>query len=148
MSRIVEGLEFSFVGLQLRDLVTDEPNSPRIQALWRDLKPRLREFARIEGAYGVCIPGAGERFSYMAAVAVDQAAAVPPGMVRYAVAPQTYAAFPHDVAISTYDEALCRIWATDLPATGREYKEGGSELEVYPELKEGLMQAGIWIPVV
>jgi len=146
VARIVEGPEFTFVGLQLRDPVTGEPNPPRIQALWRELKSRLREFARIEGAYGVCIPGAGERFSYMAAVVVDQAAALPPGMVRHAVAPQTYAAFPHDEATSTYDEAFCRIWATDPPATGQEY--GGSDLEVYPELKEGPMQVEIWIPVV
>ncbi len=34
-----------------------------------------------------------------------------------------------------------------LPATGREYKEGAPDLEVYPAVQEELMEIEIWIPV-
>lgn len=148
VTRMVEGSGFTFIGLRLRDLVSGEPNSPRIQALWREFLPRKGELGSARGAYGVCIPGQGETFTYMAAASVDPGEAVPPGMVRYTAEPTTYAVFPHDEGTPTYDETFCRIWATDLPATGREYKEGAPDLEVYSEPFQEVMQVEIWIPVV
>lgn len=149
MTRLVEGLPLTFVGLVLRDLVTGEPNSPRIQALWREFLPRVSELTGVQGGtYGVCIPGEGARFSYMAAVAVDPSEPVPEGMARHCIGPQAYAAFPHDEEVSEYADTYQRIWSEGLPATGRSYKEGAVDLEVYPEAWQEKMQVEIWIPVV
>lgn len=148
LTRIVDGPALTFIGLELRDLDTGEPNSSRIESLWNVFMSRAHEIQNMGGvSYGVCIPTEGTKFNYMAAVAVDPPVSVPEGMVRFSIKPQTYAAFSHDGHVTQIVNTFEYIWSEGLAATGQEYKEGVPDLEVYRAVQEDAMQIEIWIPV-
>lgn len=148
MSQVVSGPDYEFVGLMLENLDTVKDNSRAIVGLWGELHQGVLLPGEEPPTFGVCFPGPGTTFSYMAAVERKSLSDAPSGTVSRHVKAHEYAVFSHDEAAGAITEAFQHIWSTGLPATGRDYDEGAPDLEVYPGGafgKEVVLE--IWIPV-
>lgn len=150
-ARIVEGPPMRMVGVELENLSAApqgaNENGDRIPQLWAAFMQRSEAITDAKGngkPYGVCIPGQGSRFTYMAAVEVGGTPPVPAGMVARAVPAARYAVFRHEGEHSSIHETFNRIWASWLPQTGYASADGAPELEVYDETG---LQTEIWIPI-
>jgi AraC family transcriptional regulator len=137
------------VGLGLDDLQIEHDNSPAIVALWQ------RFFEEVIGtdapvpAYGVCVPGAGSTFSYVAAVQRQHLQRALPEARVVHLDLHDYAVFPHDEAAGSIHGAFQHIWASGMAATGRHYDERVPDLEVYPpHAYRRRVRMEIWIPVL
>jgi AraC family transcriptional regulator len=104
----------------------DDESKHQIPALWGRFLGVLSRIphVRMGAAYGLCLhpsPLDGS-FHYAAAVEVERADRLPPGVIAEAIPRQTYAVFTHHFRSTAHHEELQPtirwIWGTWLPASG------------------------------
>jgi AraC family transcriptional regulator len=133
-------------GLSVR--VTMEDMAP-IGALW------MRFDCRVPGqvapdAYGVSHSGDGRAFTYLAAVAAGDPAAVPEAFDRFEFARQECAVFRHESGTTRLRETLEAIYRRWLPASGRQAAAGAPCIEHYGAAFDpatGTGRIDIWLPL-
>jgi AraC-like DNA-binding protein/predicted transcriptional regulator YdeE len=108
--------------------------SQELPALWAAFLPRLAEIPnKVPGiCYGVVRqdPSDGERLEYHAAIAVTDAANVPPGMAAVEVPAGTYARFAHRGPAQRVDHTVSYAYGTWLPQSGHRHSYA-PDLEIY-----------------
>jgi AraC family transcriptional regulator len=106
----------------------------QLPPLWQAFLPRMAEVQRrIDGpGYGVVQQERedSERLEYHAAVAVEEAHALPEGMLSVEVPTATYAIFEHRGAVKGIDHTVSYIYGTWLMQSGSRHTSG-PDLEIY-----------------
>jgi AraC family transcriptional regulator len=128
-----------------------------IIAQWQRLGPMIgRNPGQLGGvAYGVAFDMFGDKtgFDYLAGVEISATSSLPEGFSRVQIPALTWAAFPHKLHASKFDETMHSALSRWLPSSGYEPARGNDApdfLERYgkgfdPESGTGDME--LWIPV-
>ncbi|MCP1623392.1 GyrI-like domain-containing protein [Pseudomonas nitroreducens] len=147
--RIIELPAFDVVGMDCRGSAPGDS----IGQLWQRFLPREQEVAASAAdktAYGVCTQLPGGEFHYIAGLPVDAGAAVPEGMIRFAVPAQKYAVFTHIGPVSAIADSFQAIYSSLLTRHGLEPKKGVG-LERYTERFLGPQNAAsetdLYVPI-
>lgn len=128
-----------------------------IQTVWEKIVPYLGTIPEQIGTtdYGVCIGGdnSGQRFDYMAAIAVPAGTKVPADWSQVSVPAQNYAVFSHTQHVSQMRHTIDKIFAW-LSGSEYELAEQGAEkihfFESYGDSfnpETGLGDIEIWLPL-
>jgi AraC-like DNA-binding protein/predicted transcriptional regulator YdeE len=136
---IVEWDHFVAVGVQ-KDY--DHPDFSGALAQWQDFWTRSGKIAAAtrRRCYGVSVVSASTRkrsqcsgvFRYLAACEALDGEAVPEGMTRLVIAPQTYARYTFTGPVAGFQSFIMNVWTRYLPELGLEPVES-PEIEVYDE---------------
>lgn len=126
---------FTVAGLRER---FDAESKHGIPELWQHFLPLLDAIPhKRPGSFGLCTNAKPEdgSFDYVAGVAVERVARLPPGVIAESVPRQTYAVFRHDIhSLDLHRElqpTVSWIWSTWLPASDFEYVPS-PDFERYP----------------
>lgn len=123
----------------------DKENHKEIGLLWQEFIKRRQELSQTETcpelAFGICLAKHPEiplkqdtTFVYMAGVATEANAILPPGMVSCVIPKAKYAVFTHRGSLDNLPHTLRYIWGTWIPQNIKDYKHvNGVDFEIYDE---------------
>ncbi|WP_085906489.1 AraC family transcriptional regulator [Kiloniella majae] len=150
---IIKKQSFNVIG------ISDEfgqDNNKSVVDLWKKVGCRYPELHNSSGpAYGLCLKGSPESFTYMAAFEVDDLSATPSDMEGLVINDAEYAVFTFTVDDRSpigdqFSKIYQGIWGNWLPNSDYEYAKT-PDFELYDDRFDGASATGevdIWIPVV
>ncbi len=149
---IVSKKKFNVIGL------SDEfgqDNNKSVVDLWKKVGCRYPEIHNTSGrAYGLCLKGSPESFTYMASFEVDDLSDTPSDMESLVIEEAEYAVFTFTVDNKSpigaqFSKVYQGIWGNWLPNSDYEYADT-PDFELYDDRFDGSRATGevdIWIPV-
>ncbi|WP_120495340.1 AraC family transcriptional regulator [Kiloniella sp. EL199] len=150
---IVKKEAFNVIGMS-DDFGQD--NNKSVVDLWKAVGCRYPEIDHSNNgrAYGLCLKGSPESFTYMASFEVDNLSTIPSGMEGLAVDAAEYAVFTFTVNDKSpigdqFSKVYQGIWGNWLPNSDYEYADT-PDFELYDDRFDGSSATGevdIWIPV-
>ena len=145
----VTGEPLLIVGLKHR---YNDQTSAAIPSQWQEFAPHIGHMPHQKGdvAFGVCCNSDDEgNMDYIAGAEVTVMDDLPADLDGIRITPQTYAVFEHSGHISDIRRTWASIFATWLPASGKEIVDA-PQFERYDDRFDPLTGNGvveIWIPV-
>ena len=132
-------------------------DTEKISALWHRFVQQMAEIKNSKPySLGVCMSShpdvpkaAGDTFVYVAALPVNEASEVPPGMVVCHIPQAKYALFTHKGAISDIRHTVEYIWGTWIPESGCQLLDA-PDFELYDERfdpQTGIGEVDIYVPI-
>ncbi|WP_417431176.1 AraC family transcriptional regulator [Kiloniella sp.] len=151
---IIKKETFYIIGIS-DDFGSDTGKS--VPDLWKQVRYRYSEINHSKNghAYGLCLKGSPESFTYMAALEVDDLNSVPSGMQGFVIQEADYAVFTFAIDDKTpiedqFSKVYQTIWGNWLPNSNYEYANT-PDFELYNNRFDGNTATGqvdIWIPVI
>ncbi|KKJ77222.1 hypothetical protein WH95_09275 [Kiloniella litopenaei] len=150
---IIKKSAFHIVGIS-DDFGPDTDKS--IPDLWEKVVGRHTEITHSKNsrAYGLCLKGSPENFTYMAAFEVDDLNNIPTGMEGLVIEEADYAVFTFTIDDKSpigeqFSNVYQGIWGNWLPNSDYDYADT-PDFELYDDRFDGSSATGevdIWIPV-
>ncbi|WP_053005847.1 AraC family transcriptional regulator [Kiloniella spongiae] len=132
-------------------------NDKSVPGLWKKISCRYPEINHSKNgrAYGLCLKGSPESFTYMAAFEVDDLYNIPSGMEGLVIDEAEYAVFTFTIDNQSpigdqFSKIYQAIWGNWLPNSDYEYANT-PDFELYDNRFDGNSATGevdIWIPVI